>query len=332
MTCHASSLRLIGLLALLPSAALSRPAHGDIMPNTLCHGSICSPSSPPHLVYDLSPQAPDGLLRLRTTCDGWPPDAQVSDQGVGALRASGSSQFTQAGLQHLQHRLIEQGAITEPSQVTVVDLRREPHGFSGSAAISWHRYKNGLNAELGTEAAAADEQVRLAALRRCEGREQPISWLCKLKSPQAVQVIYQPDQFTVQRVQDEASVVQSQGMHYLRLPMADHTGAPEDAVVQAFITLMAQRGSWLHFHCYKGWGRTGLFIAMLDMWLHANELSLADIARRQVVMGGTNILAHSTLEPHKTDVRRKFVQDFYAYCQSDRRVGWVHWRKLQSAQ
>jgi hypothetical protein len=301
------------------------------MPRTLCHGSICSPSSPAHLIYDLSPQIPAGLLRLRTTCDVWPPDAPGSARGLSDLRASGSSQFTQAGLQHLLHQLIEQGAITDPSQVTVVDLRREPHGFSGNAAISWHRYKNGLNAELGVNDAAADEQARLAALRAFEGQKQPIHWLCKLKSPQAVQVIYQPDQLTVQRVQDEATAVQSHGAHYLRLPMADHTGAPEDAVVQAFMTLMRQRGHWLHFHCYKGWGRTGIFLAMVDMWVHAGDLSLADIAQRQVVLGGTNILAHSAIEPHKTCVRRKFVQDFYTYCQSDRSLNWAQWKQLYTA-
>ena len=79
-----------------------------------------------------APAGTDLPFRFRTADAPFGPTAGPvpSRQGLESLRISGSSQFSPGELTALLAKL--------PGRVTLVDLRRESHGFYGDAAVSWH--------------------------------------------------------------------------------------------------------------------------------------------------------------------------------------------------
>ena len=75
------------------------------------------------------------------------------------MRISGSSEFSEAGLDMLRARL-------PVAQFTVVDLREESHGFVAGLPVSWEANHNWANVGKTTEEVRADEERRLAEVAR----------------------------------------------------------------------------------------------------------------------------------------------------------------------
>ena len=301
----------------------------EILDDACTGATPARPEDPPRLIFDRPEADPEGVSSVRSTADALPPE--LSAQGLAALRASGSSQFSRHGLDSWVRVLQALGA-PQPAHITVVDLRQEPHGLAGPQAMSWHAWSNWLNRDLSPAAAWEDEVARLAALQAQAGSVVPAFRVCKARDPAGAKIVsYFAAPLQVAAVASEQAAVQGAGMHYLRLPMVDHTGAPTDAVVEAFVAAVAQRdpNSWWHFHCRKGQGRTALFMAMLDMLHNARSLSLEQIAARQAALNPVDILAQSPHEPEKSAARRAFAHAFYAYCRAGMPGAWHRWPRAK---
>ena len=122
----------------------------------------------------------------------------------------------------------------------------------------------------------------------------------------------------VQRVQTEEELVTSAGLGYFRLTVPDHR-SPQKDEVDRFVAFVRDLppGTWLHFHCRAGIGRTTTFMALYAMMRNAKSMSLDDILQSQVAIGGKDLTASdSEADENKAD-RAKFLQQFYDYSKSN---------------
>ena len=67
-------------------------------------------------------------------------------------------------------------------------------------------------------------------------------------------------------------------------------------------------GSWLHFHCKEGIGRTTTFMIMYDIMKNHKDVELNDIIKRQVILSG---MLDEDAESFYTGDHFKFLSDFY---------------------
>ncbi len=272
---------------------------------------FCRPDSAARLVLDLSPEAPLGYSRLRCTANPLPAGSGCSAAGLGRLQASGSSQFSQSGLQALRSGLQQAGHLLPQQPLCIVDLRREPHGFAGGVPLSWYGFRNGQNRQCSAAAAAADEAGRLRQLAQQTGQTIGLARLCKWRQAAQVQAYFVPERLHLGPVCSEAALLRRLRLTYCRLPMADHTGAPDAATVSRFERLLRCRRGWLHLHCRKGMGRTSLFLVMLDIFYNARSHSLASIVSRQHALGSGDLRATSRTDPDKSRQRQAFLAAYH---------------------
>jgi hypothetical protein len=232
--------------------------------------------------------------------------------GLSGLRASGSGQFSAKELVALRKALGKGPAI-------IVDLRQESHGFVNGIAISWCGEGNCTNLGKSREEVLKDEQGQLDDLKKklritaCEFKSR------KKNSPGQ----FFPEEMKPREVMSEAELARASGFGYMRFPIPDHR-RPQDDEVNRFLAFVRNlpEGTWLHFHCRAGVGRTTTFLAMYDMMQNASRVSLADIIRRQVLLGGMDLSIKSAmavegdLAPYSLE-RAEFVARFYDYCRAN---------------
>jgi hypothetical protein len=239
-------------------------------------------------------------------------------QGLSELMASGSSQFSEKELQGIKQK------INYNYPITVVDLRQESHGFVNGMAVSWYGKNNEANIGLTKEEVLQDEQQKLAQLAQTK----MITINYPRKSfKQPIRVVAP---FTVQ---NEETLVQSIGLNYMRIPVTDHH-RPDDIEVDRFIAFVKSlpKGTWLHFHCRAGIGRTTIFLEMYDMMFNAKQVEFKDIIERQVLLGGKNVINdYKKHNRNKNFIEKaRFIQRFYIYCKTNRdnfNTSWTEWLK-----
>lgn len=277
------------------------------------------------LILD-SPDNPGLPRHFRTAGGSWSPDLAdpPTRLGLDALRISGSAQFSRAQLQDLLERL--------PRPLTVVDLRQESHGFLSGQAVSWYGPRDWASRGKTLEQVHEDEMVlleRAAYLRRLLAAE--------IIRKDSLGNILQAEQFTLEvtSAQTEAQLLALHGLGYLRLPVTDHY-RPPDQVVEDFLAFWRNLSpeAWLHFHCHAGQGRTTTFMLMADILANAHQVSLPDLARRQQLLGGVDLLTSPPTnwkrEPYLE--RAAFLESFYAFVRQNppgRPGSWVVWLENQ---
>ncbi len=282
--------------------------------------------APGQVVLILDEPATPGLpLHFRTSSFPYPPKTKQapSRQGLDGLLISGSAQFSLAQLEVLRAKL--------PLPLTVVDLRQESHGLVNGLPVSWYGPRNWANEGRSPAQAHADEAARLAALAA-----QPQAVLASQvkKDPQGI--IERSVPLTVQprEVLSEAQALARRGVGYLRLPLTDHL-RPSDAQVDRFLLFYRglAPGVWLHFHCHAGHGRTTTFMLLMDILRNGSQVGLEELARRQGLIGGIQLLDNLPPEPgfkrEAYQARAQFLRDFYAYAQANpaaRPLLWSQWR------
>ncbi len=99
------------------------------------------------------------------------------------------------------------------------------------------------------------------------------------------------------------------------------------------------QGTWVHFHCVQGKGRTSMALVMLDIMKNAPEVSLNNIVKRQYLLGSVNLFDTTLWKKSKYSLgqlkaRKKFIENFYTFiCQ--RKAGgiqlWSEWRNARQA-
>lgn len=128
------------------------------------------------------------------------------------------------------------------------------------------------------------------------------------------------------------------GFQYTPIIIFSRFVTPPDQVdkVVAFLESIPQ-DIWVHFHCKHGSGRTTLLLAMLDILKNAPAVSLEAIAKRQHLLGGTDLLdtvlwPDGSYTQKQLDDRKQFIENFYTFvCQ--RKAGgiqlWSEWKRQQ---
>ena len=97
-------------------------------------------------------------------------------------------------------------------------------------------------------------------------------------------------------------------------------------------------GTWLHFHCRGGKGRSTTFMVLYDILRNGKHVSLDDIVKRQQLLGGSILLEISEKKAAewKRDAaieRKRFIEQFYEYATSDKgypQKSWTEWCEMLS--
>jgi Inositol hexakisphosphate len=228
--------------------------------------------------------------------------------GLKELRISGSSQFSEEGL----NTIIKILDVHFP--LTIVDLRQESHGFVNGAAVSWFRNNFWDNNDKTVEQIEVEEQNQLNIFLI----KQNIFPEKKVKYPQIVKLKIP---FQVKTIATEKQLVKSLNLDYVRISITDHN-RPSDENVDRFVQFINNlpKETWLHFHCSAGVGRTTTFMTMYDMMHNAKYVSLEDILLRQHYLGGFNFtkLPDDTVWKYPYALARKdFIEKFYLYCREN---------------
>ena len=303
---------LVGAAIVLLSAAILSVASAKKVPDT----------------WRLDGSASDGLLNFRLMTDAWHVDArgkEPSRAGLDELHASAGAQPNERALTELREKI---SALAPGAKLIVVDLRQESHGFANSIPVSWYAEHNAANAGKTVTEVLADESERLKSLR---GKETTFKPLGNADTQRLKPVTIVP-----RVLQTEREVCQNLGVEYKRFAAADmQFPAPE--VVDDFIAFVATlpENAWLHLHCHAGHGRTTTFLVMYDIMKNP-DLSLAEICKRQYLLGGSNLL----VEPEGDDWyarmsrdRAKKIRLFYDFVQGTRneQIGlqWSEWLEVK---
>jgi hypothetical protein len=283
---------------------------------------------PDQLVIDLD--SPRELpFNARTTSEKFstrplPSGDPVPTDGLAALRISGSGQFCQNQFWALQETL------TPDRQVTVIDLRAEPHGFLNNMAVSWGP-RNALPAEPATTlerrwlAAAAATRRATATAFALDGYTNSAAW-----EPIDLRI-------NVRETSTEEQFVRRVTWGYRRFHVTDFT-TPPDAVIDDFITFIKSRdaSTWLHLHCDTGLGRTTTFMTLVDMMANSGRASAAALIERQHRLGGSDLADTSDPNPTRAAGKRarlEFLKNFYRYCRQSAptfRQSWSSWKKADA--
>jgi predicted protein tyrosine phosphatase len=226
-----------------------------------------------------------------------------SKAGFKKLRASGSAQFSAKGLEAIIAKL-------DVKKLAIVDLRQESHGHVNDMALSWHEKGNGAN-----------QGKNLRAVQKTEDR-----LLKKAAAKNKIRMKNDRSQsskiVTVHRAVNEQLLTKNYDLQYLRIPVQDNCG-PTAEDINRFIDFVKQmpKGTWIHFHCKLGYGRTTTFMAIYDMLCNAKKVSLTDIRDRHLLIGGMDILAMPKDGDFFYDcqvARRSIIVQFYNYCNKNK--------------
>lgn len=129
----------------------------------------------------------------------------------------------------------------------------------------------------------------------------------------------------------EAEVAKKYGFGYKYIKIHTRKDKDVDGFV-AFIDTLPEN-TWLHFHCRGGNGRTSVMLVMLDIMRNAPQVPLADIVKRQHLLGSQDLFdltpwRNSSYSQKKLQARKDFITQFYDFiCQ--RKAGgiqqWSEW-------
>jgi protein-tyrosine phosphatase len=267
----------------------------------------------PQLVRD-TPFQENEPRRFRTSAEL--ADAyRGDDTGLAELRCSGSATLSDGSLAWILTRI--------PRGAVIVDLRQESHGLLNGAAVSWEAESNWANVGHPQQEVLAREKARLEELARTPRVSLPFE-----RTPEAP-----PEEVAVERVASEQELVEKQGCGYFRVTVSDHL-RPADPDVDRFVAFVDELapGTWLHFHCRAGVGRTTTFMAMYDMLRNAQQVAFDEILSRQAALPPNFELLEikPTARELYSQERADFIHWFYRFAQERQgREKWSEWLARQ---
>ncbi len=247
---------------------------------------------------------------FRTTTGVWARAAETPPTrlGLDTLMASGSEQPSLSELAGVIRRAGE--------NVIVVDLRQESHAYLGEHPVSWYGTKNWANKGKSQAEVEVDERSRIDALSK--SRSAVVARVYAKDSEGHLSNV-QTEETAYLLAQSEARATCSLGLGYLRIPVCDHSH-PLDADVDRFIFFIRglAPGTWLHFHCHAGDGRTTTFMLLYDMLRNAGVLGLEELAARQYLLGGVDVLhtPHTGWKEELYNERAAFIGRFFEYART----------------
>ena len=267
---------------------------------------------------------------------GTPP----STVGLDTLNASGSAQFCKGQLQAIQALLAKMDPVPP---LTIVDLRQESHGFfdisqplqgESTIAVGWFVERDWINIGRDLVGIVSDENWRLYS-----SLSQPNFDVNEIKSENKEGGVCTVQKYPVQMTNwaAEDQLAPKLGCGYQRFPTTDHV-RPRDSEVDQFVAFETTltKGTWLHFHCRGGDGRTTTFLAMHDIFhnIMTPGVTIDDILIRQQWLGGIDLdqppdaTSTSWKYPFAFE-RAQFIRNFATYVQKAQPGGsqltWSTW-------
>jgi hypothetical protein len=247
---------------------------------------------------------------FRTSTGAWGRAAETppSRLGLGYLMASGSEQPSLTELAG-----VIRGA---GEKVTLVDLRQESHAYIGEHPVSWYSAKNWANKGKTLAEIEADERSRIEVLSKSRSA---VVTRIYAKDTEGCLSDVRNEETAYLLAQSEEQAACSLGLGYVRIPVSDHS-RPLDADVDRFILFIRSLapGTWLHFHCHAGDGRTTTFMLLYDMLRNAGALGLEELAARQYLLGGVDVLhtPHTGWKKELYNERAAFIGMFFEYART----------------
>jgi hypothetical protein len=287
--------------------------------------SFCSVvmASQPLMVMDVS-DSNSLPQRFRTTNDTVKSDKvmNLSLEGLDELHILGSAQFSAEQLPLVLTQI-------SSKKVTIVDLREECHGYIYGLAVSWYGAHNQANKGKPLEEIVTEEASRLDGIMNSRQAKLIMSFDKQRLSEDKVQDI------EVNDVMVESRLAELNHVGYVRLPVTDRM-APGNESIDKFVEFVKKMppDMWLYFHCRAGHGRTTTFMLLYDILRNGKKLPLADLAERQYLLGGVDLLVSPPKEvsnKYQDYVRRaQLIKLFYEYVKTspdDLPVPWSEWVK-----
>ncbi len=203
------------------------------------------------------------------------------------------------------------------ANIYIIDLREESHGFADSLPVSFYVDKNRGNYYSGYDLEREFEQ-----LSSLLGKFTEFLPLGNTDKKNYTAQSFAPENIYVERV-----LVLAEDCIYVRIPATDMI-FPSPQVVDQFLNFVQslKPNDWLHFHCQAGHGRTTTFLVMYDI-LKNPDKSLEEICSRQVVYGGSDLLAESSgtdFYSQAQNERARLIKLFYKYAHQGT-GNWSEW-------
>lgn len=232
--------------------------------------------------------------KFRTMQDPFPSSDQVDLTGLRELQASGGAV--------IDFPKFKKKLSNINHNIIVVDGISEYHGYINNIPVTYLGYNR------------SDPDLRY-----------PLRRLLFTGTTQAKRELVIP----------EKDVAQQFGFGYINIEIDSKIITPDKAVDEfvAFIDALPEN-KWLHFHCRHGKGRTSMMLIMYDIMKNAPAVALADIVKRQHLLGSENLFDTTvwkmgTYTCETLERRKAFIKQFYDFV-TQRKAGgiqrWSEWR------
>ncbi len=235
-------------------------------------------------------------------------DIMPDTTGLRKLNISGSSEFNNLNLPILVKTIGIKNIID-------LDLRQETHGFVNGMPVSWYGKYDWADLNLSRNEVIKLENHKLDSLNKL--KDVTVTHvLAKNKADDTFKKI-QDTTFPILSVMTEEDLAKANEIGYFRITATDHR-QPTTPDVDRFVDFVKkqQSGSWFHFHCHAGDGRTTTFMVMYDMMKNAKTVGMNDIILRQHLIGGIDLSKDDDFpswDKQYAIERTAFLQDFYNY-------------------
>ncbi len=227
----------------------------------------------------------------------------LSHLGINAIA---SAQFSQKQLQEVRKKYPN-------DKITIIDLRRENHGFVNGEAVIWHSVFEQENRGKKLSEISSEENERLNLLQK-DGQV-VVNKIVKRDHENGWYEEVEPQIVKVNQVTSEENLAKKNDFSYQRFLVRDFD-VPEDAEFSKMINFIKNlpQDQKLYVHCAGGKGRTGLFLILLDISKNAKNSSLKEIYARQHKLGAAKLDEISEDESWNKEIaarRLKMIEDFY---------------------
>ena len=249
-----------------------------------------------------------------------------SRSGLDDLHVSASAQPSLEELPVLYDTLKKNAP--NSSQIYIIDLRQESHGYADNYPISWHKKRNIANFGMDAAAVEKDETRRLHSLL---GHETTFIPMGNSDTKRFSEKTFAPSSVSTEKEAAEAA-----GFRYLRIAASDQMW-PDDSAVDSFLEFVRTlpQDAWLHFHCQAGHGRTSTFLSIYDI-MRNPDVDLEDIVKRHYLQGGTDLLApaqgdswYAVQNRRRAKMIRLFYRYAHEYLAGETALSWGEWLKKE---
>lgn len=222
------------------------------------------------------------------------------------INAIASAQFSESQLQEVRKKY-------QNDKITIVDLRRESHGFINGAPVTWHTVFEKENQDKSLSQISSDESNLLNSTTK--DQQITINKILKRDHANGWYKEVSPTIVDVTQAISEKDLAEKNGFEYQRFPIRDLDIPNETEFTRMvnFIKTLPQDQK-IYVHCAGGKGRTGTFLVLLDIIKNGKTTELKEIFKRQHKLGAAKLDVISKEESWNKEIaqeRLKMIENFY---------------------